>query len=86
MNNLLENVIAAIIFTALSTTTGLVIQIFGFSAQTSITVAIAVLFGLAVVFLVVRRYYPRYTRWRTERLLLKALSLKTHETDDARKA
>lgn len=81
MNNLLENVIAAIIFTALSTTTGKMLQIFGFSAQASITVAGAVLFSLAVVFLVCRRYYPQYTRWRTERLLQKALTLKTHETD-----
>lgn len=86
MNNLLENVIAAIIFTALSTATGLFVQKFGFSPQTSITVAGAVLFGLAVVFLVTRKYYPHYIRWRTERLLQKALTLKTHETDDARKA
>lgn len=85
MNNLLENVIAAIIFTALSTTTGLIVQIFGFSAQTSITVAGAVLFGLAVVFLVARKYYPHYIRWRTERLLEKALTVKTNESDDARK-
>jgi hypothetical protein len=85
MNDLLENVIAAIIFTALSTTTGLIVQIFGFSAQTSITVAGAVLLGLAVVFLVVRKYYPLFTRWRTERLVQKALAVKTNETDDARK-
>lgn len=85
MNNLLENAIAAIIFTALSTATGLIVQIFGFSPQTSITVAGAVLFGLAVVFLVTRKYYPHYTRWRTERLLEKALTIKTNETDDARK-
>lgn len=85
MNNLLENVIAAIIFAALSTTTGLIIQAFGFSAQTSITVAVAVLFGLAVVFLVARKYYPSYLKWRTERLLEKALNVKANETDDARK-
>jgi hypothetical protein len=85
MNNVLENVIAAIIFTALSTTAGLILQKFGLSTQTSIIVAGAVLFALAVVFLVARKYYPHYARWRTERLLEKALTVKTNEANDARR-
>ena len=84
MNNVLENAIATIIVTIVSTLTGLIFQAFGFSGQASISAAVAVLFALVVLFLVARKYYPLYSRWRTERLLEKALNVNANEADDAR--
>jgi hypothetical protein len=84
MNNVLENAIATIFVTVVSTVTGLIFQAFGFSGQASISAAVAVLLALVVLFLVARKYYPLYSRWRTERLLEKALNVNTNEADDAR--
>ncbi len=83
MNNVLENIIATIIVTIVSTVTGLIFQAFGFTAQASISIGGAVLFALAVLFLVARKYYPRYSRYRTERLLERALNVNANGTDDA---
>jgi len=85
MNNVLENIIATIIVTIVSTVTALIFQSLGFTAQASITIGAIVLFTLAVLFLVARKYYPNYVRWQTERLLEKALTTKTNETDETRK-
>ena len=81
MNNVLENVIATIIVTVLSTAAGLIFQAFGFSAQASIGAAGIVLLVLVFLFVVARRYYPIYSRWLTERLLERSLSVKPNEAD-----
>jgi hypothetical protein len=84
MNNILENVIATVIVIALSTVAELALQAFGFSTQSSISIAGVILCALAVLFLVFRKCYPAYMRWLTKRLLAKALNIndkKTNETN-----
>src|ERR1700692_1770761 len=86
MNNVLENVIAAIIFTTLSTIAAFAIRAFGFSTQMSITVGGVALCVLALFFLVVRKYYPKYKRKLTEQLIEQALNMKGNEAEDEKKA
>src|SRR5712692_4964796 len=82
MGNVLENVKATIIITALSTATGLVLQAFGFSTSTSVTTAVGFLLALVVLFLVAKKYYPLLTRGLTERLLESALNADANEASD----
>lgn len=79
MNNVLENVIATIIVTALSTLAGLILRAFGFGTSASVSMAVGFLFALVVLFLAFRRSYPPCARWLTERLLESTLN----ETSDA---
>jgi len=83
-NNVVDSIIASIIFALLSAGVGLILQALGFSAQASVFVALFVLLALMLLFLAVRNFYPMYTRWLTERLLENALSVKTNEPDDTR--
>jgi hypothetical protein len=69
MNTIVENVIATIIVTVVSTAAGLILQAFGFSTQVSVIVALFSLLFLMLLFLVARHYYPIYIRWLIERLL-----------------
>lgn len=80
-NNVVDSIIASIIFGLLSTVLGFVLQAHGFSAQASIIIALLVLLALMLLFLAVRRYYPNYSRWLTQRLLDKALSVKEPDRD-----
>ena len=82
MNSVLESVLANAISLGLSTLVGFILFVFGINTQTTVIVAAAVLFGVAILFLIGRKYYPRYKRKRTERLLEQALSVKENETDE----
>ncbi len=84
MNNIVENVIATIVVIALSTAVELILQFFGLDAQKSITIAGIVLFTLAILFMIFRKYYPAYIRWLTKRLLKNALQLNTNEADTSK--
>lgn len=83
-NNVVDSIIASIIFALLSTGVGLILQALGFSTQASVFIALLVLLALMLLFLAVRNFYPIYTRWLTERLLENALSVKANEPNDAR--
>src|SRR5207248_10782492 len=82
MNSVLESVIANAISLGLSTVVGFILLVFGVNTQTTVTVAAGVLFGVAVLFLVARKHYPRYKRRWTKRLLDQALNVKDNETDE----
>jgi hypothetical protein len=84
MYSLVENVIATIIVTLVSTAAGLILQAYGFSTQISIIVALFSLLVLLFLFLAFRRYYPIYIRRLTERLLENALRVNKNESDEAR--
>lgn len=86
MNNVLENVVATIIVTVLSTATGLILQTFGFSTQESISIAGIVLFALVILFLATRKFYSKYIKWLTEQLLESALKVNPNEIDETRTA
>jgi hypothetical protein len=86
MNNVLENVIAAVIVTTLSTFAAFALRVFGLSAQASITIGGIVLCVFGLLFLVVRKYYPKYKRKLTEQLIDHALDLKGNETEEEKKA
>lgn len=83
MNNIVENVIATIIVTVLSTLVGIVLQAVGLSPQQSFVAAAVVLLALVLLFFVIKRYYPRYISWLTERLLEKALRVDTNKDSEA---
>jgi hypothetical protein len=83
-NNVVDSIIASIIFGVLSTGVGFILQALGFSAQESIIAALFALLIFMILFLAVRRYYPIYIRSLTEQLLENALKVNTNETDEAR--
>lgn len=72
-NNVVDSIIASIIFGILSTGVGIILQALGFSAQVSIIVALFVLLALVLLFIVAKSYYPIYIKGLTERLLEKTL-------------
>ncbi len=86
MNNVLENVIAAIIVTTLSTVTAFALRVFGLTAQTAFTIGGIVLCVFALCFLMVRKYYPKYKRKLTEQLIDRALAMKGNEAEEEKKA
>jgi len=81
-NNVVENVIATIIFGALSTAIGFILRAFGFSTQESINAALFALLGLALLFLFGRKFYPGFKRALTARLLEKALNVSSNSIDE----
>ena len=82
--NVVDSIIASILFTALSTILGLILQAFGFSTQGSVITAVFALFALMLIFLGVRKFYPTYSRKLTERLVESALNVGVNETDDSK--
>jgi hypothetical protein len=71
MNNIIDNVIAAIIVGTLSTAVGLLLRSLGFSTQDSVLLALSL---LVVLSLVGRSIYPRYRKFLTVRLVKRALA------------
>lgn len=82
--NVVDSIIASILFTALSTVLGLILQAFGFSTQGSVITAAFTLLVLMVVFLAVRKFYPTYVRKLTERLVENTLNVSVNETDESK--
>lgn len=82
--NVVDSIIASILFTGLSTVLGLILQALGFSTQGSVITAAFALVALMVVFLAVRRFYPTYVKKLTERLVESALNVSLNETDEAK--
>lgn len=74
-NNVVDSIIASVIFAVLSTGLGLILQALGLSAQVSVIVALLTLLALLVVFIIAKNLYPIYTRRLAERLLENALSV-----------
>ncbi|HEX6480315.1 MAG TPA: hypothetical protein VF043_15865 [Ktedonobacteraceae bacterium] len=84
--NVVDSIIASILFTALSTVLGLILQAFGVSPQGSVITAVFALFALMMIFLAVRKFYSTFLRKLTEQLLEKALNVSINETDEAKTA
>ena len=80
MSSVLENLIATIFSSMLSTTVGLILQAVGLGAQLSVITGV-ILFALALIFLVARKYYPKYRRKLTQRFLEQALTVGENEAD-----
>src|SRR6266852_2642155 len=72
-NNVLDSIIASIIFAIISTGLAFLLQVLGLSAQASIIVALFTLLVLMILFIAV---YPVYIKWLTKRLLENVLHVK----------
>lgn len=79
--NVVDNIIAGIIATALSTAVGLVLQVFGFSAQVAVTLALFLLCVLLLIFLTVKRFYFSLIRFLILSLLKSILRIKGNDAD-----
>jgi hypothetical protein len=85
MKNVVDSLIASIIFGLLSTGIGLILQALGFSTQASVGFALIALLLLVLLFLGTRTYYSLVVRRLTETLLEKALHINaTNESDEAK--
>src|SRR5260370_11776512 len=86
--NVVDSIIASILFAVVSTVLGLILQAFGFSTQKAVIAGIFALFALMVLFLIARKsyakYYALYIRKLTERLVENALNVNINETDEAK--
>lgn len=80
--NVVDSIIASIIFALLSTGVGLIFQTLGFSPQASILIALLVLLALVLLFIAARRFHSSFNRWLTERLLENTLHINQNETDE----
>ncbi len=80
MSSVLENLIATIFSTMLSTTVGFVLQTLGLGTKLSVVSGI-ILFAFALIFLVARNTYPKFRRKLTERFLDQALDVGENEAD-----
>lgn len=80
--NVVDSIIASIIFALLSTGVGLILQTLGFSPQASIIIALLVLLALMLLFIATVRFYPLFNRWLTEKLLENTLRINQNETDE----
>jgi len=80
--NVIDSIIASIIFALFSTGVALILQTRGFNPQASIIIALFVLLALVLLFLAARRFYPMFNRWLTERLLENALHINQNETNE----
>ncbi len=82
--NVVDSIIASIIFALFSTGVAIILQNHGFSSQAAIITALIVLLVLMLLFIVARNFYPLFNRWLTQRLLENALQLNPNETDEAK--
>ena len=78
--NVIDSIIASVIFGILSTGLGLLLQAWGMSAQVSFISALLALLTLFLLFLTMQNVFQTGRRWLTERLLENALQLRD-ETD-----
>lgn len=74
-NNVVDSIIASVIFAAFSTGLGLFLQALGLSAQASAITALLTLLFLIFLFALIKNLYPIYTRRLAERTLLSTLSV-----------
>ena|SRR5947209_9277437 len=74
-NNVVDSIIASIIFAILSTGLGLVLQALGLSVQASVLVALFALLILMILFISAKSFYPVYVRRLAERQLEKTLNV-----------
>jgi len=82
--NVIDSIIASVIFGILSTGLGLLLQVWGLSTQVSIIFALLALLTLFIIFLILRNIFQNSTRWLTERLLENALQLQGNEGDKSK--
>jgi hypothetical protein len=73
-NNVVDSIIASVIFAVLSTLLGLILQALGLSAQASVFVALLTLLALVILFIIMKTLFPIYARRLAERTLIDALS------------
>lgn len=81
--NVVDSIIASILFAALSTILGLILQAFGFSTQGSVIAAVFALFAFSVLFLIARKSYPVYVRRLTDILVERTLNVNSNDNDEA---
>src|SRR5690349_8164692 len=79
--NVVDNIIAGVVATALSTAVGLILQAFGINAQQSFTLALFVLLALIIIFFVVRGFYYTWLSLLASRLIQKAFAIKDDEAN-----
>lgn len=86
VENIIASVIASIIFVILSTVLGYILFRLGVSNQASVFIGLLTLLFLMLLFLAFKSVYPAYTRWLTNRLLERALTVDPKEKDEAKLA
>ncbi|MHB8598454.1 MAG: hypothetical protein ACYDER_16755 [Ktedonobacteraceae bacterium] len=82
--NVIDSIIASVIFGLLSTGLGLLLQAWGVSTRVSIIFALLALLTLFIIFLILRTIFQKGARWLTERLLENALQLQGNEADNSK--
>lgn len=74
--NVVESVIASIIFAVLWATATLILHDFGLNSPIYPIVVLLILLAIICVYFIAKNFYPRLTRWLTWRLLTNILSAK----------
>lgn len=76
--NVVESVIASIIFAVLWATATLILHDFGLNSPIYPIVVLLILLAIIFVYFIAKNLYPRFTRWLTWQLLTNVLSAKNN--------